>query len=421
MKQGFTIALLLYISLAVSADSFTLGGLLYDINPDREGEVSVMAADTPYAATSVDIPDSVTYGDVTYHVSTIAPRAFYAAPDLEEVHMPYVEKIGRQAFASCAKLRTVELGTKLTALEDGVFSRDKALTYIDLPSSLRSMGEYMFDGCAALEEVECNHLQLDEIPPFTFRDCINLKSVSWPEGVKSIGAYAFANCDLGRLHFPSTLSTIEEYAFSNCDGIERIYLTGDSLEIKDGAFSYCSMLDSVQFAGVKRIGAYAFSQCNVMRQVTFYPGLEDIATFAFSGCSSLSLIECLMDLPPVIYPTTFDAGTNVAATLVVPDDCVELYKQTGLWDRFLTIRSEKASDPDGVDDNMDEEMQISLSGGNLTIYGATRHVAVYDLMGHTLYSSAAHSGDASHTHEVTLPAKGLYTVVSGSKTVKIIY
>lgn len=69
----------------------------------------------------VTIPSTVTYGGKTYQVTSVAAKAFKGSKKLKKATIPStVTKIGKQAFASCKKLKTITIKTKkLTAKSVG--------------------------------------------------------------------------------------------------------------------------------------------------------------------------------------------------------------------------------------------------------------------------------------------------------------
>ncbi|WP_143440848.1 leucine-rich repeat domain-containing protein, partial [Klebsiella pneumoniae] len=73
-----------------------------------------------------------------------------------------------------------------------------------------------------------------------------------PEGVTSIGDYAFSWCyglD-GTLTLPSTLESIGVYAFDGCDGLNGNLVSPQGVtSIGNQAFEGCSGLASVTFKG----------------------------------------------------------------------------------------------------------------------------------------------------------------------------
>ena len=52
-----------------------------------------------------------------------------------------------------------------------------------------------------------------------FRDDISLDEVILPEGLKTIGAYAFAGSSVKRMYLPKSLSSIDPTAFDECENL----------------------------------------------------------------------------------------------------------------------------------------------------------------------------------------------------------
>ena len=89
-------------------------------------------------------------------------------------------------------------------------------------------------------------------------DIVNLKI---PEGVTTIGSYAFSSCtNLASVTIPDGVTTIGGNAFSNCTNLASVTIPEGVTTIGDGAFSNCTNLASVTIPdGVTTIGSYAFS------------------------------------------------------------------------------------------------------------------------------------------------------------------
>lgn len=79
-------------------------------------------------STSVVIPSSVTIGEVTYRVTSIADNAFKGNKTLKKITIPAtVTKIGKKAFYNCKKLQKITIKTtKLTAKRVGAQAFTKA-------------------------------------------------------------------------------------------------------------------------------------------------------------------------------------------------------------------------------------------------------------------------------------------------------
>lgn len=66
---------------------------------------------------------------------------------------------------------------------------------------------------------------ITEIEDYTFSNCINLKSITLPEGLLSIGYSAFNTCSaLEYIVIPSTVTSIDEYAFAYCTKLSTVLL-----------------------------------------------------------------------------------------------------------------------------------------------------------------------------------------------------
>ena len=87
--------------------------------------------------------------------------------------------IKRGAYAQCTALKTVDL-TGVTAIEDAAFAYS-ALTSVELPATLKSIGYIPFGGCKSLASVTINSTAFmtsaDEAKE-PFRDCTALRTVT---------------------------------------------------------------------------------------------------------------------------------------------------------------------------------------------------------------------------------------------------
>ena len=69
---------------------------------------------------------------------------------------------------------------------------------------------------------------LTSIGSWAFYDCYNLSSVSIPEGVTSIGSWAFRDCSrLTSVTIPASVTSIGEYAFAYCNYLSDVTFVGE--------------------------------------------------------------------------------------------------------------------------------------------------------------------------------------------------
>ena len=171
------------------------------------------------------------------------------------------------------------------------------------PEGVTSIGEYAFNGCSSLTSVTIPST-VTTIGNNAFSVCTGLTSVTIPDGVTSIGAGAFSGCsNLTSVTIPSTVTSIGSSAFNLCSSLTSVTIPSTVTEIRDYTFSRCSSLTSVTIPeGVTTIGRYAFSDCTGLTSVTIPEGVTSIGDNAFNGCTGLTSVT----IPSTV--TTIGAG-----------------------------------------------------------------------------------------------------------------
>ena len=94
-----------------------------------------------------------------------------------------------------------------------------------------------------------------------------------PEGVETIGAFAFENTlRIERVRLPSTLRSLGEGAFSNCGNLKEVVLPEGVKEIPAGCFLGCAALERVSAPGATNVAALAFAGCERLAGLSLAPG-----------------------------------------------------------------------------------------------------------------------------------------------------
>jgi uncharacterized repeat protein (TIGR02543 family) len=76
------------------------------------------------------------------------------------------------------------------------------------------------------------------------------------------------------------------------DAIVRVVIADGVSSVKDSAFAYCALLESVSIpTSVTSIGWGAFSGCALLGSVSIPSSVDSIADFAFAGCPSLAVVN----------------------------------------------------------------------------------------------------------------------------------
>ncbi len=197
-------------------------------------------------------------------LTAVPAYAFYGCTALEEVDTSInLRTIGDHAFTKCASLTGINLHSA-TDIGAAAF-HSSGLTSISIPRTVGTMGDNVFNNCAALETVTFDpDAALTAVGHRAFYSCISLREVHLPDSVTSIGSFAFGHCAaLEEITLPANLTAIPYYGFYGCSSLTEIDIPALVVSIDDYAFTHCSGLTNVRMpASLTDIGYYAFYGCN---------------------------------------------------------------------------------------------------------------------------------------------------------------
>ena len=129
-----------------------------------------------------------------------------------------------------------------------------------------------------------NLISLFNFPWTAFCNTSLMGRIKLPEGLNSIGSYAFQGTFINYCDFPNSLKSIGPYAFnqtllkevdlSNC---EHVY------KIESSCFNKCNLLSELKLApNTISISKYAFYKCPI-KTLKLPESLISIDDYAFSG------------------------------------------------------------------------------------------------------------------------------------------
>lgn len=122
-----------------------------------------------------------------------------------------------------------------------------------------------------------------------FIGCANLKSVSIPPSVTSIGIGAFSGTGIQSIVIPASVEGTIDGVFKDCKSLTSVEISGNNLTVVN--FSGCDNLKSAIInEGVVRIGYGTFMKFKLLETVKLPDSLGVIGERAFAECSSLSTI-----------------------------------------------------------------------------------------------------------------------------------
>lgn len=126
------------------------------------------------------------------------------------------------------------------------------------------------------------------IGAYAFADS-NLEKVRIPTGVERIEKGAFSCCELGAVHLPESIRYIGVQAFENNGILREINLEGVQ-EIEKRAFAGAGLWSLTIPASVRKIGDEAFNAINHAEQLTIEEGVEEIGEQAFACPGSMRVV-----------------------------------------------------------------------------------------------------------------------------------
>lgn len=275
-----------------------------------------------------------------------------------------VEHIGGASFYSYTTSKHPNSFTGEIYIPSSVkYIGSEAFSYLNfqgdlvLPAKMDFLGQYAFAGCKyltgrivipdGLTEIDASwapNMTGDVVIPQGVKKIQGIggkiTSLYIPEGVEEIGSEAFRGQTMlkGALNLPNSIKVIGNNAFNNT-ALSHIKFPENLEYISQGAFSQNHYLqDTLKIpSSVIQIRTHAFSYCEKLTAVILPEKLEEIQASAFRDCRSLNYIRCLSKTPPVLAADAFSGVEKNNFTVVVPEGCVEAYRNADGWKEFKRI------------------------------------------------------------------------------------
>lgn len=262
------------------------------------------------------IPDSIDNAVVT----AISMYAFSGHSDLASITIPStIQSIGEGAFFECNGLKKVYVSSiedwckidfsysDVNPLSRGadLYVDNKLVTDVTIPDGVKSIGKYAFCGYSSLKSISFPS-SIRSIGESAFYDCPNLDEVyatnieDWCK-IKFEDLYSNPIYYAGKIYIDGELATditipkgitkICDYAFVSCETITNVVIPDSVISIGDSAFYYCYNLKNISIPNsVVNIGEGAFSSCSNLEEVEIPDGIKFIKDFTFVYCENLTTI-----------------------------------------------------------------------------------------------------------------------------------
>lgn len=163
---------------------------------------------------------------------------------------------------------------------------------VTIPQSVTSIGDSAFSFCIALTEVTIPQ-SVTSIGDSAFSHCEKMDSLTINDATTSIGSWAFDECyKLTTLSLGKNITTIGDHAFYDCRILDNVTIPQSVTFIGDHAFGCCYGMHSFTIKdATTSIGEYAFFDCQNLETLSLGENITTIGDDAFRDCY---LLKCIM-------------------------------------------------------------------------------------------------------------------------------
>ena len=338
MKKQTLIFLIALLPLMAGAQTVVVDGITYNLI--TKGKIAEVASGS-YSG-DVVIPETVTYEDISYKVTTIKEKAF-AGCSLNSIEIPSsITKIAAEAFSNgsvtSVKIKDLAAWCNISfgsyfqtnplskasrlflndeeihdlVIPDGVktigdwqFYNFQGFTSVKIPSSVTSTGKECFAYCTGIKTIEIGDNTSQEAATVlgrrSFYYCENTDSIFLGNNIVEIGAESFYNVKgVSNVVIPNSVKRMGTHVFCGCVNLESVQLSENIKSIEWASFAGTNLKEIVIPDGVEYLGDSAFEGCKNLTSVKLPSSLTKIDWCVFQNCDSLTSIE-IPDKTHTIY------------------------------------------------------------------------------------------------------------------------
>lgn len=384
MKKNILVCLLaVLLPCLTSAHDFEVDGIYYNITSEENRTVEVTGPSDKKVVDGgykfykdvVFIPEKVNYAGKEYTVTAIGERAFEYNYELLSIVMPNtIRSIKEFAFNGCINLKSLTISSEVSEIGDYAFMGLSSLEHLavdchnktfdsrgDCNAIIRTRTNTLLVGCKAtvipdgveviagnafiscqdssIEPFELNFPpSVEIIEPFAFNCCYPLSAVTFSEGLRRIGRWAFMGTSIECLEIPASVTEIDEQAFISCDSLKVIKVRKGN-KVYDSRKGCNAIIESATGCllqgcegttivpeGVKVISSCAFYGSKI-KKIKLPSSLETIERSAFVCCKELKKLVIPGSVRKIHYEILMDSGVEE----IVVENGVENIPQSAFY------------------------------------------------------------------------------------------
>ena len=286
-------------------------------------------------------------------IKTIGNNVFHFGDGLTSLTIPKnVTSIGRAVIIYCQNLvsLSVEEGNTVFSSPDGSNAVIKGNTLVMgcnttvIPNTITTIGNSAFFGIGKWGSKMVLPSNVTTIENDAFA-CSNFTEVEMPEGLKTIGEYAFAWTPIMNFQIPASVTSIGYRVLYGCQNVESIVVKDNNTnyDSRDNSNAIIDKTSNTVIQGckntvipqsVKTIGNSAFEQLNNLESFTIPSWITSIGDRAFADCWNMKDITSEIEDPSAVTmgrDVFSNYNQDMKRTLYVPSGTKDAYKAISVW------------------------------------------------------------------------------------------